>query len=98
MNEKQINIAEILEKVHSKYLLVMITAKRARQLSLLEQKETILNLDAEKLKNRPDLENIGNITNSEKKELEEHKPILASLNEISNNEIEYRVEEESADA
>ena len=95
MANKKINIGEILDKVKSKYLLVMITAKRSRQLSLLEQKNTILNLDPEKLKGRTDLENIGNISNEEENSLKEHKPILVALEEIVEDKLRYSFKEEN---
>ncbi|MCI0503008.1 MAG: DNA-directed RNA polymerase subunit omega [Fusobacteria bacterium] len=94
MSNSQINIGEILNKVKSKYLLVMITAKRSRQLSLLEQKDTILNLDPEKLKGRTDLEKVGTITDEEKVNLKQHKPILVALNEMQNDKITYKFNED----
>ena len=94
MSNSQINIGEILNKVKSKYLLVMITAKRSRQLSLLEQKDTILNLDPEKLKGRNDLEKVGTITDEEKVNLKLHKPILVALNEMQNDKITYKFNED----
>lgn len=94
MSNSQINIGEILNKVKSKYLLVMITAKRSRQLSLLEQKDTILNLDPEKLKGRTDLEKVGTITDEEKVNLKLHKPILVALNEMQNDKITYKFNED----
>ena len=94
MSNSQINIGEILNKVKSKYLLVMITAKRSRQLSLLEQKDTILNLDPEKLKSRTDLEKVGTITDEEKVNLKQHKPILVALNEMQNDKITYKFNED----
>ena len=93
MADSQINVGEIMDKVKSKYLLVMITAKRSRQLSLLDQKNTILNLDPEKLKGRPDLEKIGIITEEEKTALKKHKPILVALNEILGDKLEYSFKE-----
>ena len=93
MADNQINVGEILDKVKSKYLLVMITAKRSRQLSLLDQKNTILNLDPEKLKGRPDLEKIGIISEEEKIALKKHKPILVALNEILGDKLEYSFKE-----
>lgn len=93
MADSQINVGKIMDKVKSKYLLVMITAKRSRQLSLLDQKNTILNLDPEKLKGRPDLEKIGIITEEEKTALKKHKPILVALNEILGDKLEYSFKE-----
>ena len=93
MADSQINVGKIMDKVKSKYLLVMITTKRSRQLSLLDQKNTILNLDPEKLKGRPDLEKIGIITEEEKTALKKHKPILVALNEILGDKLEYSFKE-----
>ena len=95
MANQKINIGEILDKVKSKYLLVMITAKRSRQLSLLEQKNTILNIDPEKLKGRTDLENIGSITVEEEDSLKDHKPILVALEEILDDKLKYSFKEEN---
>lgn len=93
MAGNEINIGEILDKVKSKYLLVMIIAKRSRQLSLLEQKNVILNLGSEKLKGRPDLEKIGIITEEEKTALKKYKPILVALDEILGDKLEFSFKE-----
>ena len=94
MPDKLMNIDDIVEKVNSKYLLVMIAAKRSRQLSLLEQKDIILNDDPEKLKARPDLEEIGLISEEEKKALKKHKPIVVALDELMENKVTYTINEE----
>lgn len=94
MSERILNIDEIVETVHSKYLLVMIAAKRARHLSLLEQKDAILNDDPEKLRARPDLEEIGLISEAEKEALASHKPILVALDELTDGKIAYSLQED----
>ncbi len=94
MNDKLINISKIVEKVNSKYLLVMIAAKRSRQLSLLEQKDKILKDEPDKLKSRPDLDNIGLLTEEEKLALQNHKPIIVALDELMDDKITYSFKEE----
>ena len=91
---ESINISKIVEKVNSKYLLVMIAAKRSRQLSLLDQKDRMLKEEPEKMKSRPDLDDVGIITEEEKKALKDHKPILVALDELMNDKITYKFEEE----
>ncbi len=89
MIDKQINISRIVKKVNSKYLLVMIAAKRSRQLSLLEQKEKMLKEEPDKLKSRPELENIGLLTEEERIALQNHKPIIVALDELIADKITY---------
>lgn len=91
---ESINISKIVEKVNSKYLLVMIAAKRSRQLSLLEQKDRMLKEEPEKMKSRPDLDDVGLITEEEKKALKDHKPIIVALDELMNDKITFKFEEE----
>lgn len=88
------NNDSLLDKVQSKYLLVMIAAKRSKQLSKLEQKQAILNDDPEKLKGRPDLDNIGLMSDAEKVALSKHKPILVALDEILEDQLEWRIDED----
>lgn len=94
MTEKLINISKIVEKVDSKYLLVMIAAKRSRQLSLLEQKDKILKEEPEKLKARTDLDNVGLLSEDEKIALSNHKPIIVALEELMDDKISYSFKEE----
>lgn len=94
MTDKIVNISKIVEKVNSKYLLVMIAAKRSRQLSLLDQKDKILKEEPEKLKSRPDLDNVGLISEEEKKALKKHKPIIVALDELMADQITYSFKEE----
>lgn len=94
MTEKLINISKIVEKVDSKYLLVMIAAKRSRQLSLLEQKDKILKEEPEKLKSRTDLDNVGLLSEDEKLALARHKPIIVALEELMDDKITYSLKEE----
>jgi DNA-directed RNA polymerase omega subunit len=94
MTEKLINISKIVEKVDSKYLLVMIAAKRSRQLSLLEQKDKILKEEPDKLKARTDLDNVGLLSEDEKLALASHKPIIVALEELMDDKITYSFKEE----
>ncbi|KAF0091269.1 MAG: hypothetical protein FD141_1058 [Fusobacteria bacterium] len=94
MTEKLINISKIVEKVNSKYLLVMIAAKRSRQLSLLEQKDKILKEEPDKLKARTDLDNVGLLSEEEKLALKSHKPIIVALDELMDDKITYSFKEE----
>lgn len=94
MTDKLINIGKIVEKVDSKYLLVMIAAKRSRQLSLLEQKDKILKEEPDKLKARTDLDNVGLLSEDEKLALSSHKPIIVALEELMDDKITYSFKEE----
>jgi DNA-directed RNA polymerase omega subunit len=94
MTDKLINISKIVEKVDSKYLLVMIAAKRSRQLSLLEQKDKILKEEPDKLKARTDLDNVGLLSEDEKIALASHKPIIVALEELMDDKITYSFKEE----
>lgn len=94
MTDKLINIGKIVEKVDSKYLLVMIAAKRSRQLSLLEQKDKILKEEPDKLKARTDLDNVGLLSEDEKMALSCHKPIIVALEELMDDKITYSFKEE----
>lgn len=94
MTEKLINISKIVEKVNSKYLLVMIAAKRSRQLSLLEQKDKILKEEPDKLKARTDLDNVGLLSEEEKLALKSNKPIIVALDELMDDKITYSFKEE----
>jgi len=94
MIDKQVNISEIVEKVKSKYLLVMIAAKRSRQLSLLAQKDKILKEEPDKLKSRTDLDNIGLLSEEERNSLQKHKPIIVALDELMEDKITYSFTEE----
>lgn len=94
MTEKLINISKIVEKVDSKYLLVMIAAKRSRQLSLLDQKDKILKEEPDKLKARTDLDNVGLLSEDEKLALACHKPIIVALEELMDDKITYSFKEE----
>lgn len=94
MTDKLVNISKIVEKVNSKYLLVMIAAKRSRQLSLLEQKDKILKEEPDKLKSRPDLDDVGLLSEEEKLALKHHKPIIVALDELMDDKITYSFKEE----
>ena len=93
MTEKLINISKIVDKVNSKYLLVMIAAKRSRQLSLLEQKDHILREEPDKLKSRTDLEDVGLLSDEERQALKNHKPIIVALDELMDGKITYSFKE-----
>lgn len=84
-----INISEISDKVGSKYKAVIIAAKRAKQLALMAQRAAIPEGDMDKMKSRPDLKDVAPLSDSTRKALGAHKPILVALDEMNENLIEW---------
>lgn len=94
MEEKRVNIGEILKKVKSKYMLAMIAAKRARQLASMEEKEKMLDEENEKNKSLEPVEFVGHLTDKERNALKVHKPIIVALHELEDGELEFTFKEE----
>ncbi len=81
----------ILEE--KKYLRVMVVARRAKNLSLMAQKE--LSLQAEEgSSSRPELAKVRSLTEEERDALKHHKPIIVAEEEIRHGKILWRLKSE----
>lgn len=94
MEEKRINISQILKKVKSKYMLAMITAKRGRQLASMKKKEKRIEEEQDKNRSLGPVEFIGYLSDKEREALKKYKPIRVALNELSEDELEFSFNEE----
>ena len=94
MKEGNIDLSGILEKVNSKYMLVMVTARRSRQLALMEQKEKVMESGNPKAKIPEGASELGYLTDEERNALKAHKPIVVALNELLEDKITYHIKEE----
>ncbi|AMP20491.1 hypothetical protein AZF37_04305 [endosymbiont 'TC1' of Trimyema compressum] len=94
MEDKRINIGQILKKVQSKYMLAMIAAKRGRQLASMEEKEKRIEEEQDKNKSLEPVEFAGHLSDKEREALKNHKPIIVALNELAEGELEFSFNEE----
>ena len=94
MEDKRINTGQILKKVQSKYILSMVTAKRGRQLALMEEKEKRIEEEQEKNKSLEVVEFIGRLNDKEREALKIHKPIIVALNELAEDKLEFSFNKE----
>ena len=93
MEDKRINIGEILKKVQSKYMLAMIAAKRGRQLASMKEKEKMVEEENDKNKSLEPLEFVGHLSDKERNALKNHKPIIVALNELADGKLEFSFKE-----
>lgn len=82
----------ILEE--KKYLRVMVVAKRAKNLSLMAQKELCLQTE-EGSASRPELAKVRSLTEEEREALKHHKPILVAEEEIQDGKLLWRLKKEN---
>lgn len=94
MEDKRINIDQILKKVQSKYILATITAKRGRQLASMKEKEKRIKEEQDKNKSLEPVKFVGYLSNKEREALKNHKLIIVALNELTEDELEFSFNEE----